>query len=185
MKASICIEILFTELPFLDRIRKAADVGYDAVEFWNWDNKDLPAIQRTAAQAGIQVLTFQANRGGTLINPAQRSTFVAGIQQSLDKAREMGVPCLFLLSDELGPDRGVVYQFPELPEETKYHSVLDGLRAIVPLAEEAGVTLNLEPLNTLVDHKGYWLNQSAAGFALVRAVNSPRIRRCTTSTTCR
>lgn len=176
MKASICMEMLFNELPFLDRIRKAADVGYDAVEFWNWDNKDLPAIQRTAAQAGIQVLTFQANRGGALINPAQRSTFVAGIQQSLDKAREMGVPCLFLLSDELGPDRGVVYQFPELPEETKYQSVLDGLRSIVSPAEKAGVTLNLEPLNTLVDHRGYWLNQSAAGFALVRAVNSPRIR---------
>jgi hydroxypyruvate isomerase len=176
VKASVCIEMIFADLPFLDRIKQAAAVGYDAVEFWNWDNKDLPAIKQTAAEAGIEVLTFQSNRGGTLINPEQRESFVAGIQESLGKANEMGVRNLFLLTDELGDDRSVVYQFPDLGEEAKRQSVLDGLKAIAPLAEAAGVQLNLEPLNTLVDHKGYWLNHAAPGFELVREVNSPNIR---------
>jgi hydroxypyruvate isomerase len=47
---------------------------------------------------------------------------------------------------------------------------------IAPLAEKAGVTLVLEPLNVYVDHPGYFLDGSAAGFDLVRAVGSPRIK---------
>jgi hydroxypyruvate isomerase len=81
-----------------------------------------------------------------------------------------------VLTDELGEDRTVRFQFPELSEEAKYQSVFDGLRALAPLAEQAGITLLLEPLNIRVDHPGYFLNRSAVGFELVRAVGSPRLR---------
>ena len=176
MKSSVCIEMIFTECPFLERIEKAAQAGFDAVEFWNWDDKDLPAIKAAADQAGIAIASFQSNLGGTLIHPDQRENFVAGVQKSLGKAQEMGAPSLFLLTDELGEDRSVRFQFPELSEEAKYQSVLDGLKALAPLAEEAGVTLVLEPLNIHVDHPGYFLHYSAAGFDLVRAVGSPCIK---------
>jgi len=176
MKASVCIEMIFTEYPFLERIGKAAEAGFDAIEFWNWDNKDLPAIKATADRAGIAIASFQSNLGGTLIHPDHRESFVAGIKESLAKAREMGAPCLFLLTDELGEDRSVRYQFPELSEEAKYQSVLEGLKMLAPLAEEAGVTLVLEPLNIYVDHPGYFLHRSSVGFDLVRAVNSPNIK---------
>ncbi|MGA2111637.1 MAG: TIM barrel protein [Anaerolineales bacterium] len=176
MKASICIEMIFTEMPFLDRIRAAADVGYDAVEFWTWEDKELPAIRDAAVRAGIEISAFQSNRGGTLINPEHRPRFLQGIQESLTRANAMGVRSLFLLTDELGPDRSVLHRFPGLSEEAKRQSVLEGLKMLAPLAEKAGVTLNLEPLNTLVDHPGYWLNHSRPGLELVLSVNSPSVR---------
>jgi len=176
MKASVCIEMIYTEYPFLERIKKAAEQDFDTVEFWNWDNKDMAAIKRTAAEAGIKIATFQSNLGGTLIHPDHRQSFVAGIQKSLDKAKEMGTARLFLLTDELGEDRSVRFQFPELSAEAKYQSVLEGLKALAPLAEAAGVTLVLEPLNIHVDHPGYFLHHSAIGFDLVRAVSSPGIK---------
>ena len=176
MKASVCIEMIYTEVPFLDRIRLAAEDGFDAIEFWNWDNKDMAAVKKTAAEAAIEVATFQSNRGGTLINPAQRDRFIGGIAESLAKAKEMDVKMLFLLTDELGEDRGVRYKFPEIPREEKKQSVLDGLRKLASLAEKAGVTLVLEPLNTKVDHPGYFLNHSEIGLELARAVNSPSIK---------
>ena len=117
MKASVCIEMIYTEFPFLERIGIAAEQGFDAVEFWNWDNKDMPATKKAAEDAGIEIATFQSNRGGTLINPSQRSDFIAGIKESLDMANEMGVKKMFLLTDELGDDRSVKFQFPELSEE--------------------------------------------------------------------
>jgi hydroxypyruvate isomerase len=83
---------------------------------------------------------------------------------------------MFLLTDELGEDRSVRFQYPELSEEEKLQSVVAGLRELAPQAEEAGVTLVLEPLNTQVDHAGYFLNRSGIGFDLVRQVNSPRIK---------
>ena len=176
MKASVCVEMIYTEYPFLERIQMAADQGFDALEFWNWDNKDMPAVKKASREAGIPIATFQSNRGGTLINPAHRKSFIAGIQESLDMAREMGAEKLFVLTDELGDDRSVKFQFPELSDEEKYESVLGGLKELAPLAEAAGVTLLLEPLNDLVDHSGYWLKNSEVGFELVRKVNSSNIR---------
>jgi hydroxypyruvate isomerase len=88
----------------------------------------------------------------------------------------MGVHTLFLLTDELGDDRSVRYQYPQLSAEEKYENVLAGLKTIAPLAEKAGVTLVLEPLNIYVDHPGYYLHGSALGFDLIRAVDSPNIR---------
>jgi hydroxypyruvate isomerase len=162
MKASCCIEMIFTEYPFLERIKKAAEAGFDAVEFWNWDNRDLSA--------------FQSNLGGTLIHPDHRPSFAAGIKRSLARAQETAAPALFLLTDELGEDRSVRFHFAELSDEQKHQSVLDGIKTLAPLAEEAGVTLVLEPLNIHVDHPGYFLHRSAVGFDLVRAVDSPRIK---------
>ena len=176
MKSSVCIEMIFTEYPFLERIDKAAEAGFDAIEFWNWDSKDLPAIKAAVDRTGLSLASFQSNLGGTLIHPDHRENFVAGVRESLGKAQEMGTPALFLLTDELGEDRSVRFQFPELSEEEKYQSVLDGIKTLAPLAEEAGVTLVLEPLNIHVDHPGYFLNRSSVGFDLVRAVDSPHIK---------
>lgn len=176
MKASVCIEMIYTEYPFLDRIAVAAEQGFDAIEFWNWDNKDMLAIKKAVEASGVEIATFQSNRGGTLINPTHRADFIAGIEESLAMAVEMETGKLFILTDELGDDRGVKFQFPELTEAEKYQSVFDGLCAIAPKAEAAGVMLVLEPLNNLVDHAGYWLKYSDIGFDLVRKVNSPNIR---------
>ena len=176
MKASVCIEMIYTEYPFLERIKIAAEQGFDAVEFWNWDNKDVTAIKETSKEAGIEIGTFQSNRGGTLINPSNRGDFISGIQESLAMANRMNTKKMFILTDELGDDRSVKFQFPDLSEEEKYKSVLDGLREIAPLAEAAGVTLVLEPLNNLVDHAGYWLKNSDVGFSLIQKVNSSNIR---------
>ena len=44
------------------------------------------------------------------------------------------------------------------------------------MAEEAGVTLLLEALNTQVDHPGYWLSSSDMGAELCREVGSQRLK---------
>lgn len=167
--------MLFTEVPFIDRIANAAEAGFDAIEFWNWDNKDLGAIKKAVASVGISVASFQSNRGGTLIEPSHRETFVAGIAESLQKARELGSSALFLLTDELGDDRSVKFK-STLSFDEKRQSVLEGLKSIAPLAEKAGITIVLEPLNTLVDHPGYFLDSVDLGAQMVREVASPRIR---------
>jgi hydroxypyruvate isomerase len=176
MKASVCIEMVYLEYPFLDRIKIAAEQGFDAVEFWNWDNKDTDAIRQVIEQTGIKIAIMQGNMGGTLINPLDRPGFIEGYTQSLKKAKELGVERLFLLTDELGEDRGVKHRFPHLSESEKRASVLEGMKALAPLAASHEVTLMMEPLNNLVDHPGYWLKHSDEGFNLVQTVNCPNIK---------
>ena len=38
------VEMWWHKLPFLDRIREAAKIGFPAIEFWPWQNKDVGAI---------------------------------------------------------------------------------------------------------------------------------------------
>ena len=91
MKALICVDPALAELPFLDRIQKAVEIGCDAVEQWNWDCTDMDTVQATAAREGIGIACFQANRGGSLIRAEHRERGGAGVRASLVIAREMGV----------------------------------------------------------------------------------------------
>src|SRR5687767_421760 len=51
-----------------------------------------------------------------------------------------------------------------------------GLRAIAPLAEQHGVTVCVELLNSKVDHRDYHGDRTAFGAAVVRGVGSPRVK---------
>ena len=51
-----------------------------------------------------------------------------------------------------------------------------GLNAIKPLAEQHGVTVCLELLNSKVDHRDYQGDRTAFGVAVVEAVASPRVK---------
>jgi hydroxypyruvate isomerase len=51
-----------------------------------------------------------------------------------------------------------------------------GLNKIKAYAEEKGVTVNLELLNSKVNHKDYMADHSAWGVELMKKVNSPRIK---------
>jgi hydroxypyruvate isomerase len=51
-----------------------------------------------------------------------------------------------------------------------------GLTRLAPLAEQHGVTLCLELLNSKVDHKDYQADHTAWGVEVIKGVNSPRVR---------
>jgi hydroxypyruvate isomerase len=51
-----------------------------------------------------------------------------------------------------------------------------GLRKLAPFAEQAGVTLVLELLNSKVDHPDYQADHTAWGVQVCQAVDSPRVK---------
>ena len=53
--------------------------------------------------------------------------------------------------------------------------MIDSLKAAGDLAAAADVCLVLEPLNSLVDHQGYFLDQPDVAAALVREVGHPNV----------
>jgi hypothetical protein len=50
MRASICVEMVGPERPFLDQIQVCAQVGCDAVGYRRWDNKCLDAEPATPSR---------------------------------------------------------------------------------------------------------------------------------------
>ena len=55
IKFSVCIEMIFSDLPLLERISAVAEAGYPAVEFWGWRGKDMDAIASEGPIASREV----------------------------------------------------------------------------------------------------------------------------------
>jgi hydroxypyruvate isomerase len=53
---------------------------------------------------------------------------------------------------------------------------VEGLNRVKKIAEDSGVTICVELLNSKVDHKDYQGDRSSFGMEVVRAVGSPRVR---------
>ena len=167
LNLSVCVEMIFNNLPFEERIKAVAAAGYGAFEFWGWSNKDMPAIVKAADQAGLTIASLCVEYQGALVDPNNRDNFLAGARLSIDQAVNYGVKTLIVTTGN---------EIPNLSRWAQHDAILTGLQAIAPYAEDKGVTLVLEPLNILVDHKGYYLASSAEGFDIVRAVASPNVK---------
>ena len=175
MRFAICLEMIFPDLPFLERARRVQEAGFSAVEFWGWGGKDLDGLRGLVDQ-GFAVVTFSGQRRGSLVDPRDRETYREEVQASFSIARRLRCDRLMVLSDELLPDGSARPAQADLTPAEKHGHVVQGLRALAPLAEEAGIILLLEPLNTLVDHPRYFLDSAREGFAIVTEVGSPHVR---------
>ena len=161
---SVCVEMVYDDEPFHRRIHRAAEAGVDAVEFWDWREKDLDAITTAAEEAGVAVVGCTA--GGVLTDPEAADDAVETVRESIRTAADRGIPTLIVTT---GPDQD------GLDRETQHQSIVDVLSRVAPDAEEAGVTLALEPLNTAVDHPDYYLSSSDEAFEIVDEVGSTNV----------
>jgi len=55
MKWSANIEVLYKELPFEERFAAAKKDGFDYIEFWDWNNKDLDEVNKLLDANGLAI----------------------------------------------------------------------------------------------------------------------------------
>ena len=63
-----------------------------------------------------------------------------------------------------------------MEEEEAIDNTADGLRRVALYAEDQGINLNIELLNSKVDHEGYQCDCTAWGLEVVERVDSPRVK---------
>lgn len=176
MKFSCCIEMIYTEVPFVQRFAKAKVDGFSYVEFWNWDNKDISAIKKALQDNGLKLAAFQGDCGGRMVDAREHERYLDGVKKGLDIAVDLGAMNMFLMSDILQEDRSVKPMDMPISDAEKEANSLTMLKRVAPLVEKAGITAVIEPLNTTVDHAGYSLCNTAPGVALLEKAGSPNIR---------
>ncbi len=165
MKLAPCLEMLFRELPFVDRIGAVAECGYTAAEFWGYAGKDLPAIAAAAARHGVTITSMTAC--GDLVNPQKHDEAEAKLKEAIEAARIVSCRRLIVLSGNT---------IPGVTRSGHVKNCIVGLKRLAPIAEAAGVTLVLELLNTRVNHFGYFLDNSEDMAAILRAVDHPCVK---------
>jgi hydroxypyruvate isomerase len=165
MKISVCIDAVLPGNDVAQKLRALKSIGVGAFEFWSWWDKDLDQLKKAMDETGL-TLAAMCTKFVSLTDPARRGEYLDGLNESITAAGKLG--CKTLIS-QVGDDTGAA-------RSEQHKSIVEGLKASVPALEKAGLTLVIEPLNTLIDHKGYYLWQSSEGFDIVREIASPHIR---------
>jgi hydroxypyruvate isomerase len=159
--------MIFRDLPLLDRLDAVAATGSPGYEFWRWSDKDIPALAERAASLGLTCAGLSCSSGGALVDPAQRSAFLEGVRGALDAADRLGARTMIVTTGQA---------LSNVNRLAQHDSIVEGLRAAGDLCAAAGATLALEPLNTKVDHAGYYLDSTAEGLRIVAEVGSRHVR---------
>ena len=66
------LDTMYQELPLPDRFQAARDDGFDAVELWSWEDRDLAAVRAAADRAGIPICCCDGDGPVSLIDPDRR-----------------------------------------------------------------------------------------------------------------
>jgi hydroxypyruvate isomerase len=169
MDLSPCVEWHYadTHSDMADRIRAAAQAGFTAVEFHLWRDKDIDGIADALAETGVRLTGFCVDPRRSLVDPDQHSEFLEAVRESMPIAQRLGGAPMIIAS---GFTREGVSQAEHVD------AALSVLREAAALAEAAGITLLLEPLNDRVEHPGMFLVSTTLGLDLVEAVGSPNLR---------
>ena len=162
--------MVFTDLPFLDRVRRIDELGFE-VEIWDWTKKDIAALVSTGA-------TFSSMTGyitGTLADPDGAEELLRTAEQSLKVAEQLNCPRLNVHGTGLD-DKGLPVSPPTSCRPAMWLTAARTLTRLAELGERAGRVFTLENLNTAVDHPRTPFAKAADTLALVEAVDNPHLR---------
>jgi hydroxypyruvate isomerase len=163
LRQSVC-RWCYSRIPLDDLCAAAAAIGLRSVELLNPDEWPVTARHGLICALASYVPSNPIPRG--LNRQANHAPILKELEARLPLAKAAGIPSQIVfsgnrdgLSDREGIDR-----------------CIEGLRRITPLAEQLGITLVMELLNSKVDHKDYQCDRTWWGVEVVRGVGSPRFK---------
>ncbi len=176
MKVTACIETIFTELPWQERFKAAKEAGFDYIEFWSYTDKDLDEIKKLAEEAQIGISGFNGDADYSLVDPTHKKKYLEFLAQSLEAAKKIGAESVTIHSNALGDGGVVVNHYDDLSDTVKLCSMYDMLKEVAKMAEESGITCNLEGLNITTDHVGNFLKNTEMAAEMIRLIGSPKVK---------
>ena len=169
IKQSICYPLFKpADMSLADLFKHAAEIGYDAVECWQRTD-EFGEMVKLAKANGLSVASMigHASLPDGINKRSNHDRIEAELIESMDIAVQHGIPGLICFSGN---------RQPHTSELEAIEACADGLRRVAPYAEEKGINLNLELLNSKIDHSGYQCDHTAWGVAVCERVNSPRVK---------
>jgi hydroxypyruvate isomerase len=153
----------YNSIPLEQLCRAAADMGLAGVDLIA--PEDAPTLKKYGL-----VPSMILPGGGTIPDGLNRLENHARIEEEFRKripqAAAVGAPNIITFS---GNRRG-------LPDEEGISACVAGLNRVRRIAEDHGVTICMELLNSKIDHKDYQCDHTAWGLEVVRRVGSPRVK---------
>lgn len=167
------LTMLFTEYPFLERIDRAADAGFEAIEFLFPYQEDVDGIREALTRKGMQQILFNLPAGdfaggerGIANNPERVEEFRDGVSRALEIATKLECPRLNCLSG---------LTLDDVPHDTQWKTLVENYQYAAEETKKAGVQQLVEPINTF-DMPGFIVSDTRRGLQLIHEVGSHNLK---------
>jgi hydroxypyruvate isomerase len=162
IRQSVC-QWCYRQMSIDQLAQSAASIGLRGVDLLQPDDYEIPR------RCGL-VCTMGYAGGGEINKALNRTENHAAIEQAfranIPRAAKAGVPNVITFS---GNRAG-------LSDEEGARNTIAGLNRLKKIAEDHGVTICLELLNSKRDHHDYMCDHSAWGVRVAQEVNSPNVK---------
>ena len=169
MEFSLCIDSIYPKENLKEKLQKIKQAGFNFIEFWDWRDKDFELI----INSGLKVSNFSGNRISSLTLD-NKEKVIQEINTSINIAKRLKCDRIMLLSDMLEGDGSVKTNL--LSSEKKLLHLYDNLRVLVEIAKKRDIMLVIEPLNSLKDHKNYFLDNFLITLELIQSIDSEHLK---------
>jgi len=153
----------YARIPLPEFCRALAEMGLPAIDLLEMNE------WQTARDHGLVVSMGYAGGGSipdALNVRANHDAIVRNFEQNIPKAAAAKVTNVITF---FGNKRG-------MPDEEAIANCVAGLNRVKKVAEDHGVTICVELLNSKVNHKDYQGDRTSFGVQVMKAVDSPRVK---------
>jgi hydroxypyruvate isomerase len=154
----------YARIPSPEFYRAVADMGLTAVDLLKpneWADLKPYGLTCSMAYAGSDDIARGFN------NPANHDAMVQALTQNIPLAAKAGIPNVIAFFGNIQPN---------MTEAQAVDNCVTGLNRIKKVAEDSGVTVCVELLNSKVNHRGYQGDHTAFGVQVIKGVDSPRVK---------
>jgi hydroxypyruvate isomerase len=166
------LTMLFNEVPFMDRFEKAAQNGFEAVEFlfpYAFAAEDIKA-KLTANKLKLVLHNlpagdWDAGERGIACHPNRVQEFRVGVPKAIQYATTLGVGQVNCLAGKI----------PEgVTREQAHATLVENLKFAAGELKKAGIKLLIEPINTF-DIPGFFLSGTQQALKIIEETGSDNL----------
>lgn len=177
LRYSLCIEMMFPDLPFEDRVEASVKAGVSDLEIWHWCRHDLNQLSDQMEEHGAKLMMMniacpfdktidEQLWSGGLTSVASDQAVMECLESSIEVCERFGVKRMVLLPGNKSDGVDPCTQLDRLQRL---------LNQMAPMAEKKHVTLLLEPLNTY-SRPAVVLSRARDGFRILNELDHPNVK---------
>ena len=166
MKYTLCIGA-YPGKDAVYHLEKVKEHGFHGLEYYSWwQLGDLDKFAKEQERIGVGIIGT-CTKFFDLIDGSQREHYIAMLKETIEACKKLNVKSIITQTGNVREG---------IPRYAQLATMIETLKQCAPLVEEAGIVLEVEPLNGLVDHVGHFLQRADEAAFVIDQVGSPNVK---------
>lgn len=166
MKFSINLDFVYENRDYVEAMREIRECGFQNAEIVFMEGKDLNRLVEAQKETGLGfalLVSYMID----LVNAEKKEEFIEKIKLKIQEAKALSCGRIVIAVGDC---------MTSISHEEQMQNVERGIREMIPLFEEADMTMLLEPINNKIDHPTTALWSSQEAFDMVRRIHHPWVK---------